>query len=141
MNNKQFASAINLESKEKTKNTIKFDDNIQIKEIEQHILDELYNDSTDILDNDEQEILNDENTESPEFNQKIEYNELIIYIETQFLNKYPHLDNFKNKKIIYQMCYIAVTTMPEHINEPIFYLNFIESSIKLLIEPKLEDIL
>jgi hypothetical protein len=95
-------------------------------------------DPTDIIDDDEQEIL--EGTESNS-EEKTEYDYLIQKLFNTFLNKFPHLDNYKNKSIIYSMFKIAVIQMPEHINNPIFYLNFVESSIQQFTQPNLDDVI
>jgi hypothetical protein len=47
-----------------------------------------------------------------------------------FLEKYPHLNNYKNRGIIYKMCEIVVMSMPEYIETPNYYINFIKSSIE-----------
>ena len=59
----------------------------------------------------------------------------------KFLSKYPHLDNFKNKEIIYNLCYMLVKELPTHKENQIFYINLLESLIKDITTPKLDDII
>jgi hypothetical protein len=100
-------------------------------------------DPTDIKDDDEQEILedNDSDTDTATDETKTEYDYLIQKLFNTFLNKFPHLDNYKNKSIIYSMFKIAVLQMPDHKDSPVFYLNFVESSIKQLTVPDLNDVI
>lgn len=100
-------------------------------------------DPTDIYDSDEGEIneeANDvDNFVDDELNGE-EYKNLIKYIYNIFLNKHTHLDNFRNRAIILKLCTMSVNSMPEHISNPIFYLNFIESSINHLKNMTTEEI-
>jgi len=43
------------------------------------------------------------------------------------LSKYNHLDNSKNKKLIYELCEILVKQLPN--NKETFYINILESTI------------
>jgi hypothetical protein len=106
---------------------------------EEHLI--IDKDPTDLFDEDEKEILEDEDTiSSSETEEKTEYDELIKFLFNTFLNKFPHLDNFKNRQIIHSMFKMAVTHMPEYVDKPIFYLNFVESSIKQLTQSGFNDI-
>ena len=58
-----------------------------------------------------------------------------------FLEKYHHLDNEKNKEIIYKLCDMLVKQMPEHKNNKLFYINFLESTIKDISNPKVGDVI
>lgn len=85
------------------------------------------NDPTDVIANDEQEIgddcdISDEDT-------------FVGKLFNIFMMKYPHLDNFKNREIIYNICKIAVISIPGH-DDPYYYLNFIESSINMITKTK-----
>lgn len=100
-------------------------------------------DPTDIYDSDEGEINEEANDIDNFLNNELaqeEYAELIKYIYNLFLDKHVHLDNFRNRAIILKLCTMAVNSMPEHIANPIFYLNFIESSINHLKNMTTEDI-
>jgi hypothetical protein len=81
-----------------------------------------------VSDNNNSEIETDEDN----IEQKCEINniDVIDKVYNIFMTKYKHLDNDKNKNIIYNLCSIAVTKMPQYRYNPKFYLNFIESSIQ-----------
>jgi hypothetical protein len=87
-------------------------------------------DPTDIYDDDEQEILDEDQDDFISKDIDIKYFSTIKYIYNMFMTKYSHLDNFKNKEIVYEICKITVRQMPEHVSNPKYYLNFIEDSIK-----------
>jgi len=93
------------------------------------------NDITDIQDDDEDEICkDDEELIVDDVLSDEKYKETIKNVYIIFLNKYEHLNNYKNKKIILNMCIIVVNSMPEHNIDLNFYLNFIESTINELKE-------
>jgi hypothetical protein len=96
-------------------------------------------DPTDIYDENEKEIVEDSDNSDDETN-KHKHHELIKNVKNMFFNKYEHLDNYKNKKIIYELCKILVDKIPEFANNPIAYLNTLESSIKEISNPTLENI-
>ena len=81
-----------------------------------------------ISDKDNTEIETDE--ENIEYKFKINNLDVIDKTYNIFMNKYKHLNNDKNKEIIYNLCSIAVNKMPQYRCNPEFYLNFIESSIQ-----------
>ncbi len=54
---------------------------------------------------------------------------VIRQVYDMFLNKYIHLDNRVNRMMIFELCKMSVESMPEHLNKPLIYLNFLESSI------------
>jgi hypothetical protein len=93
-------------------------------------------DHNDILDSDEQEINEySDNTDEDLIYSKLDKEpngKVIMYIYNSFLLKHEHLDNYKNRNIIFELCKMAVNNMPEHISNPNFYLNFIESSINMM---------
>jgi len=97
-------------------------------------------DPTDIYESDEEEILNNDLTDI--FSDLVDEpnKDTIKYIYNIFLQKHEHLDNYINRSIILKLCLIAVNCMPEHISNPKFYLNFIESSIVQLKNTTVEDI-
>ena len=99
-------------------------------------------DPTDIYDSDEDEINKLE--ENDDFvNKELEneqYSFAIRRVYEIFLLKHEHLDNYKNRNIIFELCKMAVNNIPEHISNPNFYLNFIESSINLMSQTTVEDI-
>lgn len=106
---------------------VKFNKNI---EYDEPIID----DPTDIKDEDEDEINND--------NIIVELTEEEIYINNlmnKFLENYQHLNNYKNKKIIYELCKILVIQMPEHKSNQSFYLNLLTSAITDITNPKIDD--
>jgi len=51
----------------------------------------------------------------------------ITNLVSMFLEKYKHLDNSKNKKLIYELCEILVKQLPNH--KESFYINILESTI------------
>jgi len=112
---------------------------------EEHLI--IDKDPTDIMDDDEQEIIDDEDDEDDEEHNDTETGEpsehelLIRHLFNTFLNKFPHLDNYKNKPIIRSMFKMAISNIPEQINNPIFYLNFVESSISQLTQTNFNDII
>lgn len=81
------------------------------------------NDPSDIIEDDEQEIGNDCD--------KYDGDPVVGKIFNMFMTKYPHLNNFKNREIIYNICKIAVISIPGH-DDPYYYINFIESSIEMI---------
>jgi hypothetical protein len=112
-------------------------DSLNTNSNEEHTI--INKDPTDIIDKDEQEILEDSN-EIYNSEENYEHINLIKYLFNTFLEKFPHLNNYKNKNIIYSMFKIAITNMPEYIDKPIFYLNFVESSILQLTQRNYDDI-
>jgi hypothetical protein len=86
---------------------------------------------TDDVKNDQEILYNYDNSEKSEEDSS-EFGQVIECVFNIFLSKYPHLDNFKNRKIIHNICNIAVLCMPNHMDNPMYYLNFIESSIKII---------
>ena len=100
-------------------------------------------DPTDIYDSDEEEINEEVNDMDNFINDELvgeEYAETIKYIYNLFLNKHKHLDNFRNREIILKLCTMSINSIPENISNPIFYLNFIESSINHLKNMTTEEI-
>jgi hypothetical protein len=95
-------------------------------------------DQTDNIDTDEEEITNHN---EKRVNSNDPYIKTIDMVFDMFINKYSNLDNYKNRKIIYELCTIAVNSMPEHISVPIFYINFLESSIKSITDKSTDDII
>jgi fructosamine-3-kinase len=96
----------------------------------------IIDDPTDIKDDDETDI----NTESL----STELNDDDIYLTNlmnKFLENYPHLNNYKNKKIIYELCNILVVQMPEHKSNQSFYLNLLDSTIKDITSPTIDNFL
>lgn len=70
------------------------------------------------------------NTSDSEDESELSEKDLLIKkLYIMFINKYNHLNNDNNKKIIYNLFDIVITNMPENKNNLSFYLNFIESSI------------
>ena len=109
-------------------------ENIDSDSIDKELIENT--DPTDIKDDDEVEILN--TFEDPD--QNIETDIYLTNLMEQFLNKYPHLDNFKNKKIIYYLCEMLVKQLPTHKDNQMFYINLLESSIKE-ISKELDDLM
>lgn len=85
------------------------------------------NDPTDVITEDEQEIGNDRD--------KSDDDPFVGKVFNIFMMKYPHLDNFKNREIIYNICKIAFICIPGH-TDPYYYINFIESSINMITKTK-----
>ena len=110
---------------------VKFNKQIEYEEQ----LDNIDEDSTDIKDVDETEI----NDDTIDINELDEDDIYLTNLTSKFLDNYKHLDNYKNKKIIYELCKILVTQMPEHKLNQTFYLNVLDSTIKDIIKPKLDD--
>ena len=120
------------------KKTIKYFNKNSDSEIEdKHLI--IDKDPTDIYDENEKEIVEDSDNSDDETN-KHKHHEIIKNVKNMFFNKYEHLDNYKNKKIIYELCKILVDKIPEFANNPIAYLNTLESSIKEISNPTLENI-
>jgi len=118
-----------------------FTDPDQISDIDEDIYtddNDINTDPTDIIEDDEKEILDDDIFEIEEDN-TFEHHGLLNDLFNHFLEKYPHLDNYKNKHIIYSMFKMAIQNMPEHTSKPQFYLNFIESSISQLLQSTNND--
>ncbi len=94
----------------------------------------IIDDPTDIKDDDEIDI----NTEivSTELDEEDIY---LTNLMSKFLENYPHLNNYKNKKIIYELCKILVVQMPEHKSNQLFYLNLLDSTIKDITNPTIND--
>ena len=156
---KKFLSVIKLDDKlddklndkpndkPNDKKMLRFDPNVQIKKINKfdpansnnnsdsdNNSEDLNNiDETDIIDEDEQEIYDDE--------QQLSDNPQIIDIMDLFLSKYPHLDNYANKKIIIQLCEMLVSHAPDFSSKPDFYINILESAITQISRPSLNDII
>ena len=101
-------------------------DNIEVDSTNNLITD----DKSTISDNEVE--INSEIEESESDTEIDNQTEVVKFIFNTFLNKYSHLDNYKNRKIVYNLCKMAVKHMPENINNPSYYLNFIESSINLI---------
>ena len=59
---------------------------------------------------------------------------------TTFLIKFPHLDNYKNKQIIYKLCKILVEEIPNQKSNQLFYINLLESTIKDITLPELDEL-
>jgi hypothetical protein len=117
----------------------------QITDIDDSLIDDsliddslINTDQTDVIDEDELEIFDEENFEIVE-DETFEHTELLNHLFNTFLNKYHHLDNYKNKRIIYSMFKMAILHMPEHVSKPIFYLNFIESSINDILKSNINN--
>lgn len=108
---------------------VKFKDNFDDETLEINNIEEC-------LEDDEKEILDD----FEESEDKSENNLIAINVMNKFIEKYKHLDNSKNKKIIYKLCRILVEQIPEFRNNPKLYINTLESSIKELKENKFEDL-
>jgi U3 small nucleolar RNA-associated protein 14 len=66
------------------------------------------------------------------------YIDELIFI---FFNKYPHLEIKKNKEIINKLCLILIDKFPTKLDNKIFYINILESSIKEIIVPTLDNII
>jgi len=81
--------------------------------------------------------LDEDNDTDTEFNADI----YLLNLMSKFLDKYPHLDNYKNKKIIYELCKILVDQVPEQKSNQSFYLNLLESAIKDITVLKIDDLL
>ncbi len=96
----------------------------------------IIDDPTDIKDDDEIDI----NTEivSTELDEEDIY---LTNLMSKFLENYPHLNNYKNKKIIYELCKILVVQMPEHKSNQSFYLNLLDSTIKDITSPTIDNFL
>ncbi len=93
---------------------------------EEHLI--INKDPTDILDVEETEINHTESDTEKETDPNP--NDIHINrIMNIFLSKYEHLDNFKNKKIIYSMCEILVNQIPDKVDNPQFFMNLLESLI------------
>jgi len=163
--NRSFSSVINESNNKKTKvtfNNIINSDNKYVTESDDES-DIEHNDESDIEHNDESDIEhNDEldhndplDSDEQEINEysdnadedliyakldKEPNGKVIMYIYNSFLLKHEHLDNYKNRNIIFELCKMAVNNIPEHISNPNFYLNFIESSINLMSQTTVEDI-
>ena len=91
-------------------------------------------DPTDIKDEDEIDILKTEQNENK--------NDIyLINLMNKFLDRYPHLDNFKNKEIIYELCKMLVEQLPSHKDNQVFYINLLENLIKDINNPNLNDII
>ncbi len=99
-------------------------------------IDQTEIDQTDIKEDDEIDILDHENLGSI----IDESNIYIVNLMNKFLDKYPHLDNYKNKEIIYKLFNLLVEQMPTYKDNYIFYINLLESLIKDITNPKLDDI-
>lgn len=99
------------------------------KSIESMFSDISFRDPSDVIDEDEQEINDDEVTMKDNMT---ELEKAIHDLLDMFLQKYPHLNNYKSKPIIYDLCNITVTCMPQYINNLSYYINFIESSINVM---------
>ncbi len=97
-------------------------------------------DPTDIYDSDEEEINDDYENNLDELLCDEPLKDTIKYIYELFIQKHEQLNNYKNRHIILKMCVIAVNSMPEQKEKPIFYLNFIESSINHLKNLSVEKI-
>lgn len=94
------------------------------------IEDEILSDVSGFSEDDIQNINLNDSQDTTEFSEKDYVIEKIYNI---FIRKYSHLDNTKNKKLIYEMCKMTINSMPEHLEKPQIYLNFMESSIKDII--------
>ena len=157
MTNKKFKPVINSDDKPKDKlnnKILRFDPHIEINEIDHSDLDELdlnNIDETDIIDEEEQGIINPELgfdssklPEEQEINDDEENfteNPYIKNIMDLFLSKYPHLDNYANKKIIIQLCEMLISHVPDYSHKPNYYVNILESAIKQISEPSFNDII
>lgn len=128
MDNRTFKNAIfnenndvPLDAKPDNNPNVKSDDNSDDSNPDDDLSDnENNNDPSDIIADDEQEIGDDCNN--------YDKDPFVGKIFNIFMTKYPHLDNFKNREIIYNICKIAVISIPGH-DDPYYYINFIESSI------------
>lgn len=64
-----------------------------------------------------------------ENNKELPNIEIIKYVYNEFMNRHPHMNNPKAKQIIFELCKIAIESMPQHLDDIHFYINFLESSI------------
>lgn len=125
----------------KIENELSEDDSTDDKSIEDDSTDDKSinespeTDQTDIKD-DEIDILDQENIASV----IDESNIYMVNLMNKFLDKYPHLDNYKNKEIIYKLLNMLVEQLPTYKDNYIFYINLLESLIKDITNPKLDDI-
>jgi hypothetical protein len=71
----------------------------------------------------------DESSDSDDDIYKNNDNPIILSIMNKFLEKYEHLNNKKSKKIIYYLCKILVSKIPEFKDNINLYINTLESSI------------
>jgi len=68
-----------------------------------------------------------------------QYANEINKIYNAFLSKHENLNNQNSKKIIYNMCKILIMSNPQFIDNPIFYVNLMESSIMTMMNEKEEN--
>lgn len=90
---------------------------------------------------DNKPFLSASNIKSVKFEKEDETEIYINNLMTLFLQKYPHLDTEKNKEIIYKLCNILINKLPEHKNNKQFYINILESTIKDITNPTLDDLM
>ena len=86
-------------------------------------------DPTDIYDEDETEIINQNANILDELDINDPSTNTIKNVYEMFISKYDHLDNFKSRSIILNICKIVVSAMPDFYDKPYLYIRFIESYI------------
>jgi hypothetical protein len=153
MNKETFLPASNIRK-------VSFNSTVKVKKVEnlsqydespEDVLTDNYNDSdnendndiieddpTDIKDDDEIDILKTDEINISNINEEDIY---LTNLMNKFLDRYPHLDNFKNKEIIYKLCYMLVKQLPSHKDNQIFYINLLENLIKDINNPNLNDLM
>jgi len=135
MSNFSFLPASNIK-KVNFDNTLKvrnFQLDNPIKQTTEDSTDINDEDPTDIKEEDEIDILNDTTID-------LDVDIYLTNLMTTFLDKFPHLDNYKNKQIIYKLCKILVEEIPDQKPNPVFYINLLESTIKDITLPELDDL-
>ena len=80
-------------------------------------------DIVDEIDSDDEKVEEDDIVESED---DIFVNRLV----STFLEKYEHLNNFKNKSLIKNICKMAIKFIDKKDHDIEYYINFIESTIK-----------
>lgn len=91
----------------------------------------------------EEFIIEDENKEEEEDKEEEELEDDIFVnrLVGRFLEKYDHLNNFKNKPLIKNICKMAIEYIGKKDIDINYYLNFIESTIKEMRETENKNIL
>jgi hypothetical protein len=91
------------------------------------------NDDQDQEQEQEQDQDNEIADDIDEIKIESKYADTIRCVFTMFLTKYEQLNNYDSRKIIIEMCKVAVETMSDHANNPLYYLKFLESSIEMFV--------
>ena len=86
-------------------------------------------DPTDVYDEDETEIIDHNANILDELDINDPLTNSIKNVYEMFISKYEHLDNFKSRNIILNICKIIVSAMPDFYDKPYLYIRFIESYI------------